>query len=117
MKKKIEFKIGHRIRRAYKQAGMTQDALAKAIGVDKTTISQWVLNKNPVTIDRIFDIAKACEVNIYWLIGVAATTAKGNKAVVHYSGKVYNVSESYKLTCTCKRETLLLIVPFMDKAG
>jgi transcriptional regulator with XRE-family HTH domain len=59
---------GERIRRARREAGFTQDQLAKMAGVSKSAVSQWEGGDiKKITADNFLAMAKALNVNAIWL--------------------------------------------------
>ena len=61
-------KIGERIRRSRRQAGMSQVQLAEAINVRRSAVSNWEsANEVPPTMANLVAIAKACNVSLDWL--------------------------------------------------
>ena len=61
-------KIGERIRRSRRQAGMSQVQLAEAINVRRSAVSNWEsANEVHPTMANLVAIAKACNVSLDWL--------------------------------------------------
>ena len=62
--------IGSRISECRREAGMTMDALAKSVGVAKSTIQRYEAGKiEKVKLPVIESIANALNVNPSWIIG------------------------------------------------
>ena len=59
-----EFDFGSKIREYRKKNKMTQAQLAKKIGVSRPLISLWEKNVSYPSIDRVYDIAKALEIDV-----------------------------------------------------
>ena len=62
----IDRKIGLRIRQARKECGLTQQALADAIGVTFQQIQKYENAKNRIPASRLYQIAEELEVAIEW---------------------------------------------------
>lgn len=57
-------RTGETIRRARKQAGLTQEELAKAIGyADQSSVSHWERGTYPLKVPDAIAIARACGVD------------------------------------------------------
>lgn len=56
--------IGGNIKRYVKMKNITLDVLAKKIGVGKSTLSEWVNGKRPVTAYALCKISKELSVSI-----------------------------------------------------
>lgn len=56
------------LRRERKKRGLTQDELARGIGVARVTVTEWETNTRYPTVDRIYDIAKFLEISASTLI-------------------------------------------------
>lgn len=61
--------IGDRIKAARKSAHMGQAELGAAIGIGKSSISEWESGKRSPDIDKVHDIAKALGVTPAYLMG------------------------------------------------
>lgn len=53
-----QYSFSANLRRERKKHGLTQNELAKGIGVARVTVTEWEANTRYPTIDRIYDIAK-----------------------------------------------------------
>lgn len=51
--------FGDKLKKYRKMAGITQEALGNALGVGKSTVSEWEKNKRTPDIDRLVSIAEA----------------------------------------------------------
>jgi len=61
-------KLGERIRRARRRAGMSQVQLATAINVRRSAVSNWEsINEIHPTMANLIAIAHACNVSLDWL--------------------------------------------------
>lgn len=56
------------LRRERKERGLTQDELARGIGVSRVTVSEWETNTRYPTLDRIYDIAKLLKIPVSTLV-------------------------------------------------
>ena len=61
--------IGERIKAARKSARMGQAELGAAIGIGKSSISEWESGKRSPDIDKVHDIARALGVTPAYLMG------------------------------------------------
>lgn len=62
---------GERIKYARKQAGLTQEQLAKKCGIATITVGQYERNKRQPSMDMISDLAGALRVSMLYLLGIA----------------------------------------------
>ncbi|PSU44814.1 phage repressor protein [Photobacterium frigidiphilum] len=60
--------IGFRIKNKRKLRGLTQELLAKKVGVTKAAVSRWETGKNTVASDKLSLLADILEVNADWLL-------------------------------------------------
>ena len=61
IRKELLAAVGLRIRHVRKKAGLSQNAMADALGTDRTYISK-IENGSPISLERLFDICKACKI-------------------------------------------------------
>lgn len=101
--------IGPRIKACRKKAAMTQEELAKIIGVTKATINKYetgvVINMKRPTIERI---AKALDVNPGYLMGWTdnVTSVGTNNGVIGQNSGTVTVNNSER---TLSKEELELL--------
>ena len=62
--------FGDRLKSLRQEKGIGQIALAKALGVGKSIISLWELNKCEPTISNLVKIAKFFDVSADYLVGL-----------------------------------------------
>ena len=62
--------FGERLRELRKDAGLGQIALAEKLGVGKSVISLWELNKCEPTLSNLVAIARFFDVSLDWLAGL-----------------------------------------------
>ena len=60
--------LGERLRTARKSIGLTQEALAEALGVTKGSLSQFELGLTGMNIERLYSISNLYHINIDWLL-------------------------------------------------
>ncbi len=60
--------IGGRIRSARKDRGLTQDALAAAVGVSRSAVAQWETERAGQITGNLSRIASVLGVNVEWLV-------------------------------------------------
>jgi len=66
----IKKTLGSRIRESRKQSNLTQDQLARSLGISKRTIVYYESDKNSPTVNTLNEIAKICKRSVeYLLIG------------------------------------------------
>ncbi len=64
----IEPTLGMRIREAREMAGLKQGELAERLGVTPGAMSQIESDRNPVTVDRLGEIARLTGRDILWFL-------------------------------------------------
>lgn len=62
--------FGERLRELRKEAGLGQITLAEKLGVGKSVISLWELNKCEPTLSNLVSIARFFDVSLDWLAGL-----------------------------------------------
>lgn len=62
--------FGERLRELRKEARLGQIALAEKLGVGKSVISLWELNKCEPTLSNLVAIARFFDVSLDWLAGL-----------------------------------------------
>lgn len=62
--------FGERLRELRKEAGLGQIVLAEKLGVGKSVISLWELNKCEPTLSNLVAIARFFDVSLDWLAGL-----------------------------------------------
>lgn len=62
--------VGDRLRKARTAKGLTQEALAEAIGVQPETVSRYERGTIPVSVSQLYEIAKTLDVGVEALLGV-----------------------------------------------
>lgn len=55
---------GGKIKRARQRAGLTQEELARAVGVTVRNVVRWETGRNQPRADHLFRIADVCSVNV-----------------------------------------------------
>lgn len=53
-------RLGDAIKATYKEAGLTQDELAEAVGASQSNVSDWVRGVRPPSIEQVLAIDAAC---------------------------------------------------------
>ena len=61
---------GERIKYARKQAGLTQEQLAKKCGIATITVGQYERDKRQPSIDMLFDLAEKLGISVQFLLGI-----------------------------------------------
>ena len=60
--------LGQRITSAREMAGMSQSELARAVGVSRSSVSQWENDQTKnLKLPNLFEIARVTGADIYWL--------------------------------------------------
>jgi len=62
-------KLGNRIKKARIALDITQEDLAKKIGVARATIASWEVGRRDPDTDTLYKISNICGVSIDWLLG------------------------------------------------
>lgn len=70
----IDNNVGSRIQKARIAAGMNQAALAEALGIGKSSMSEWESGKRGIAIDAISEIAAILKVSELYLLGLDTPT-------------------------------------------
>lgn len=79
--------IGNRIKEARTKKGLSQEALAKKIGISKRTLINYEKNEQEPTVTTIINIAKFCTTDELWLL-----TGKNENNIIND-----NLSDGYKI--------------------
>lgn len=82
-------KIGHRIRESRERKLLSQDGLARLLGVSQPTISDWENSKTEPTVDNMRTLAVELDVWFEWLV-----TGRGPQ---EYSPKVQEPQQEYRV--------------------
>jgi transcriptional regulator with XRE-family HTH domain len=61
------FSLGERIRKAREDLGLSQQAFADALGVDRKTVSNWEGGRNRPRYGDLMLIASVADVSLQWL--------------------------------------------------
>lgn len=87
----MKYEIGIRIRKYRKEYGLTQEQLAKAIGVTKSRVSNWEQGINRPDADILAKLCKALKVSPSILLDVYLTdeelSEQERKIIKAYRGK------------------------------
>lgn len=96
--------VGNRIRIARKRVGMTQDELGAAIGIGKSSISEWESGKRSPDVEKMREIASILNTTSAYLIGdindlvpIQSETLKGvwyGPIVVRYENSPLHIRRS-----------------------
>jgi transcriptional regulator with XRE-family HTH domain len=68
--------LGHQLRKAREEAGLTQEQLSYAAGIDRTYISQLENNRKSPTVDVLFRLCDALGVSASGLLARVEATRK-----------------------------------------
>ncbi len=90
--------FGERIIEVRKKRGMTQQELGKAIGVDKRVISKYEKNQNVPSVMVAFEIAKALEISLDFLISSDKALFIDDKELINLLKNYNNLSDNAKNT-------------------
>lgn len=63
-----EKKVYNRIKAVLAEKGKTSNWLAETVGVNVTTVSKWCTNTMQPTVETLFEIAEALEVDVRVLL-------------------------------------------------
>lgn len=94
--------IGERIIQLRKQQNLSQDDLAKQIGVSRTIIGNYERNTNTPSIEVVLKLAKAFNVTVDFLIGEGETATFDKDAVKR-------IEDIEKLDADTKKHLFFLI--------
>ena len=94
--------IGERIIQLRKQQNLSQDDLAKQIGVSRTIIGNYERNANTPSIEVVLKLAKAFNVTVDFLIGEGETASFDKDAVKR-------IEDIEKLDADTKKHLFFLI--------
>jgi transcriptional regulator with XRE-family HTH domain len=73
-------KLGQRIRKVRMEHGVKQKDLAKTVGISQGALTNFELGRRKISLEWIFKIAKALDVPVCYLLGVAEPAAGGDLA-------------------------------------
>lgn len=86
------FSLGERIRKAREDHGLSQQAFADALGIDRKTLGGWENGKHQPSYGDIMLVSSAADVSLEWLAGdlyrpsVGAVVASGGADTRKSSG-------------------------------
>ncbi len=123
--------INEKIRQSRTAQKMTQEGLAKQIGLSKATISQWESGTTEPNGKNLVALAKALRVTVEWLLDDKATALPSNVEApkdLEASEKLVSVpfykdiqlsagNGSYNYESTSEEESILLQESLFTKAG
>ena len=66
----MKIKIGEKINELRNKNNITQLALAKELGVSRSSVNAWEMGISMPTIDRLIDIAEYFHVSVDYLLGL-----------------------------------------------
>ncbi|MEM6627743.1 MAG: helix-turn-helix transcriptional regulator [Pseudomonadota bacterium] len=96
----VDIYVGKRLRRRRRLLGLTQQDLAKEVGVRFQQIQKYECGANRITASRLFDLANALNVNVsYFFDGLApdGQQAPANDAVEALAGDILSQKETLEL--------------------
>lgn len=97
-------KISDRIRVARRRAGLSQDGLAKQVGVVRSAVAQWERKGGArPTSSNMAKIACCCDVSYEWI-----ATGRGAMALAAADAEVLAVDIEFHLYAQCELERRLL---------
>lgn len=65
---KMKKKASNRIKVVLAEKGRTNNWLAETLGMNRTTVSKWCTNKMQPTVETLFEIAEALDVDVRELL-------------------------------------------------
>ncbi len=78
---KVDHHVGRRIRERRNASGMSQEKLADALGITHQQIYKYEVGTDRVAASRLWDIAKAFEVDVgYFFEGIERRASRPRKA-------------------------------------
>ncbi len=78
---KVDHHVGRRVRDRRNALGMSQEKLADALGISFQQIQKYEVGTNRVAASRLWDIAKALEVDVeYFFEGIQKRAKRSRKA-------------------------------------
>lgn len=87
----MENVIGKKIKRIRKKLGITQTEFGNLFGVSKQSVSSWENGVNMPDVASLIDIAKKCNVDILYLIGLNEKITSDNEE------ETFNLTEREKI--------------------
>lgn len=104
-----------RLRERRKAARLNQEELATRIGVAQSYISQWESGRSgPPTIDRAYDLARACETSIDYLVGLTDNPSPPDRGEEHPTHLDTLLSHVRRLPVDAQRGVAALVAVFAD---
>ena len=77
---KVDAHVGQRVRGRRKEMGLSQEKLAKSLGVSFQQVQKYEIGINRVSAGRLWDIADSLEVDIgYFFEGIAKGLGRSRK--------------------------------------
>ncbi len=77
---KVDAHVGQRVRGRRKEMGLSQEKLAKSLGVSFQQVQKYEIGINRVSAGRLWDIADSLEVDIgYFFDGIAKGLGRSRK--------------------------------------
>ncbi len=77
---KVDYHVGRRVRERRNALGMSQEKLAAALGISFQQVQKYEVGANRVAASRLWNIAKALEVDIgYFFEGIQKRAGRARK--------------------------------------
>ena len=78
---KVDGHVGRRVRERRREIGMSQTKLADALGISFQQVQKYEIGGNRVAASRLWDMAKALEVDVeYFFEGIQKRAKRSRKA-------------------------------------
>ncbi|TYP82026.1 helix-turn-helix domain-containing protein [Blastococcus xanthinilyticus] len=89
------FSLGERIRKSREDMGISQQAFAEALGVDRKTVSNWEGMRNHPRYGDLMLIASVADVSLEWLAGEEFRPTSGD-VVARAAAEAGDTSQAHR---------------------
>lgn len=84
-------RVGTAFKTAYQRAGLKQEEIAAALGVDQATVSRWARGLQRIDLDYFPEIDRLCEQATGYMLTLAGYVERGHRCSVEQTVKADDV--------------------------